>query len=65
MNSDQEYVISGDMNAPLLSEGSLSYPRDAPRKNRCEQPEPCILATISVLLSLTGYCIILRTLGFL
>ncbi len=65
MDSGQGYVIDGSISSPLLLDGSLKYTEDAPRSDIQEQKDPCVMLAASLLLSLTGYYIILRSLDLL
>jgi hypothetical protein len=65
MDSGKGYVIDGNAATPLLLDGSLKYPDDAPRSYIQKQQDPWVLVIASLSLSLTGYYIILKTLGAL
>ena len=63
MDSDQAYVIDGSISSPLLLDDSLKLSKEAPYSNSQRQKDPCVMVVASVLLSVTGYYIILRTLN--
>ena len=65
MDSGKGYVIDGNAATPLLLDGSLKYPDDAPRSYIQKRGDPCVLVMASLSLSLTGYYIILRSIGAL
>jgi len=62
MDSDQAYVIDGSISSPLLLDDSLKLSKGTPHFESHRQKDPCVMVAASLLLSVTGYYIILRSL---
>jgi len=48
MDSGQGYVIDGNIATPLLLDGSLKYPEDAPHSDSQRQKDPCVMVAASI-----------------
>ena len=63
MDSGKGYVIDGNTSTPLLLDDSLKYSEDEPCGGSQKHQDPWVMVAASLLLSLSGYYIVLRTLG--
>jgi hypothetical protein len=63
MDSSQAYVIDGNIASPLLMDESLKL--SISKTSRNGRKDPMVMVAISLVLSVTGYYILSRTLGIL
>jgi hypothetical protein len=65
MDSSQAYVIDGNIASPLLMDESLKLTEGITKTSRNGRKDPMVMVSVSLMLSVTGYYILSRTLGLL